>query len=86
MSAQYASISDGLSFRRIVAIDVFSWNLRLGFAIAPRDKNAARERRRRARPPSIPAYLRADLGFEPEEDRWSRPEMIPMFALLAMRG
>jgi len=72
MNAQVASIREGLSFRQIVAFDVLRWNLRLGFAVAPRD--IAREqlrRRKRVRQPAVPSYLCEDVGLPREEA--SRP-------------
>ncbi len=69
MNAQVASFRDGLSVRQIFAFDVFRWNLRLGFAIAPRDMSDMRKRRRRhTRLSEISPYLRADIGLPPEED------------------
>jgi hypothetical protein len=69
MNAQAASMGEGLSLRRIVAFDVFGWNLKLGIAIAPRDVGDMRRRRRRpARLPDISPCLRADIGLPPEED------------------
>ncbi len=68
MNAQVASIREGLSFRQIIAFDVLRWNLRLGFAVAPRD--IAREqlrRRKRVRRPAVPRYLREDVGLPLEE-------------------
>ncbi len=68
MNAQVASIRDGLSFRQIFAFDILRWNLRLGFAVAPRDVEAIREQRRLRRLRSVvPGYLHEDIGLPREE-------------------
>ena len=75
MNAQVASIRDGLSFRQIFAFDVFRWNLRLGFAVAPRDVEAIGEQRRLRRLRwSVPEYLHDDVGLP-------RDEVEPIIAL-----
>jgi len=67
MNARIASYNDGFSARNILAIDIFRWNLRLGFAIAPRDmRDLRRQRRPRLRPPDLSARIRADIGLAPE--------------------
>ena len=70
MNARIASISAGAEHRTIFAFDVFRWNLRLGFAIAPRDISDLKKRRRRrsVRLSDVPPYLREDVGLPPEED------------------
>ena len=68
MNARIATVYDGLSLRRIVAFDVFRWNLRLGIAIAPREVTVSqRRRRKRVRSADIPSNLRADVGLPPED-------------------
>ena len=75
MNAQVASIRDGLSFRQIFAFDIWRWNLRLGFAVAPRDVEAIRERRRlRKLRWSVPEYLHDDVGLP-------RAEVEPIIAM-----
>lgn len=54
-------------FRKVIAIDIFGWSLRLGLALAPRDETRLRRRRRQPRPPDGPDYLRADIGLPPLE-------------------
>ena len=67
MSIRAASYTEGLSFRQILAFDIFRWNMRLGFAIAPRDMRDLRRRKRpRLRPPDVPSHLRRDIGLPPE--------------------
>ena len=67
MNLRIASYNDGLNARNIVALDVFRWNLRLGFAIGPRElRDLRRQKRPRLRPPDLSARLRADIGLQPE--------------------
>ncbi|MBU1176148.1 MAG: hypothetical protein KKH72_12155 [Alphaproteobacteria bacterium] len=64
MSVRFASLEDGFSIRRIVAFDVFRWNLRLGFAISPRDMRDLRHARKRKMPPlQLSPRLREDIGL-----------------------
>lgn len=55
--------------RRIVAFDVFRWNLRLGFAIAPRDmRDLNRRAREKLHPPNLSPRLREDIGLPPHAE------------------
>ena len=68
MTDQVATIRDDLSFRQIVAFSILRWNLKLGFAVAPRDISRDQLRRRkRVRRPTIPSRLCEDVGLPREE-------------------
>lgn len=70
MNARIATYHQGLSFRQILALDIFRWNLKLGFAIAPRDMSDLRHRRRKqVRLSDVPSCLRDDVGLPQDEDR-----------------